>query len=254
MENLLYFLISFALMALFFFVMAFIFLFMLQKNMKWVAVVAAGFIYCAAIFTGLYLATANTAGQDLGSYYSQEMRKNMDRALEEAAKKGASQEELAMVKSNIDLLIIKPLFAWTVISMAFLVFLVYFIVRLYALNKYGIADGMPPFEFWRIPEPVIWLLIACMGVLVFNKTMIKNQQAWDIAYNAVFMLAAVYFSAGLSVASYMFIKHKVAWPVKFFFYLMLVLWSFLGIIVILTGVLDTWFNFRKLEKGGLIWK
>jgi uncharacterized protein YybS (DUF2232 family) len=94
----------------------------------------------------------------------------------------------------------------------------------------------------------MWALIACMAALVFNN-MIKDPLAMGVAYNGLFVLAAVYFTAGLAVVSYLFIKHKVAWPAKFFFYLMLVLWSFLGIIVILAGVLDTWFNFRKLEKG-----
>jgi uncharacterized protein YybS (DUF2232 family) len=250
MENLIYFLLSFGLMALFFFVMAFIFLFMLRKNKKWIAVISAGFIYCAAVSAGAYFSAKNAAGQDLGAYFTGEMSKNMDRALAEAAKKGASPEELKVLKTSAEMMVIKPFPAWVLISTAFLIFLVYFIVRLYALNRYGIADGMPAFEFWRIPEPVMWALIACMAVSVF-KTMAPNKVVQDIAFNGLFVLGAVYFMAGMSVVSYLFIKYKTPWPMKFFFYLMLVLWSFLGIIMILAGMLDTWFNFRKLEKGAV---
>jgi uncharacterized protein YybS (DUF2232 family) len=253
MENLLYFLISFGLMALFFFVMAFIFLFMLRKNNKWTAVIAAGFIYCFAVFGGMYAFAKISTGQDMIKYSFDEMQKNTDRALEEAGKKGASPEEIALARKSLEMMVIKPFAGWVVISTAFIIFLVYFIIRLYALNRYGIADGMPPFELWRIAEPVMWLLIACMSALVFKK-MINNPLVDSIAYNLLFVLAAVYFTAGLSVVSYLFIKYKVPWPAKFFFYLMLVLWSFLGIIIILNGMLDTWFNFRKLEKGGLTWK
>jgi len=221
---------------------------MLRKNQKWTAVIAAGFIYCIAAGAGVYILEKQVSGQDVAKYLADDMQKKIDTGLAEAAKKGATAQDLALIRSSADMFIIKPFPAWMIISAAFLVFLVYFIVRLYALNKYGTADGMPPFELWRIPEPVMWALIACMAALVFNN-MIKDPLAMGVAYNGLFVLAAVYFTAGLAVVSYLFIKHKVAWPAKFFFYLMLVLWSFLGIIVILAGVLDTWFNFRKLEKG-----
>jgi uncharacterized membrane protein YeiB len=140
MENLVYFLISFGLMALFFFVMAAMFLFMLRKNQKWTIVIAAGFIYCIAVMSGVYVFTKNTTGQDLVKYTAAEMRKNMDTALETAGKKGSSAEELALVKSSMEMMVIKPFAAWLIISMAFLVFLVYFIIRLYALNRYGKAS------------------------------------------------------------------------------------------------------------------
>jgi uncharacterized protein YybS (DUF2232 family) len=247
-ENLIYFLISFGLMGLFFFVMAAIFLFMLRKKQKWTAVIAAGFIYCVAAGAGVYLLEKQVSGQDMGKYLADDMQKKIDAGLAEAAKKGATAQDLALIKSSAAMFVIRPFPAWIIISTAFLVFLVYFIVRLYALNKYGISDGMPPFELWRIPEPVMWALIACMGALVFSN-MIKIKPVIETAYNGLFILAAVYFTAGLAVVSYLFIKYKVSWPAKFFFYLMLVLWSILGIIVILGGVLDTWFNFRKLEKG-----
>ena len=249
MENLVYFIISFGLMALFFITMALIFLFMLRKNFKWIAVISAGFIYCLVVFAGMYFFTQKAAGEDLVKYSANEMQKNMDRALDEAGKKGASPQELAFVKSSIETMVIKPFPAWTLISAAFLIFLVYFIIRLNALNKYGIDDGMPPYEFWVLPEQVMWALIACMSVLVFQ-ALVKNQLIQDIAYNGIFVFGAIYFTAGLSVISYLFVKYKAPWMARFFFYLMLVLWSFLGIIVILAGMLDTWFNFRKLEKGG----
>lgn len=253
MENLVYFLISFGLMGMFFFVMAAIFLFMLRKNSKWYATVIAGFIYCAVAAGGTYMLAQITSGQDVISYTKAEMQKNLDKTLAEAEKKGATKEDIAMIKNGMEMFVLKPLPAWALISAAFLVFLVYFVVRLYALNKYGITDGMPPFELWRIPEQVMWAMIACMSALVFNGV-IKNQVVFDIAYNLAFILAAVYFAAGLAVSSYMFIKYKVPAPAKFFFYLLLVIWSFSGIIVILAGMLDTWFNFRKLEKGGTAWK
>ena len=39
---------------------------------------------------------------------------------------------------------------------------------------------------------------------------------------------------------------------KIIIYAIIVLW-FLGLII-LVGVVDTWFNFRKIEKGGKAWK
>ena len=240
-------------MGLFFFVMAFIFLFMLRKNLRWYFIIAAGFIYCAVIAAGMYAYTKKATGQDLIQYTAAEMKKSFDMSLEELAKKGATADDLAMVRGSYEAFVSRPMAAWVLISAAFLIFLVYFVIRLYALNKYGISDGMPPFEVWRLPEPVMWACIACMGTLVF-KDMLKAEAVQYAAYNGLFVFSAVYFTAGLAVVSYLFIKYKVPPFAKFMFYLLLVIWSFLGIIVILAGMLDTWFNFRKLENGGSVWK
>ncbi len=236
-------------MAVFFFAMAAMFLFLLKKKLKWHIIILAGLAYVAIAGFALFSGQKNS---ETGGAV-QEMKKSFAAGLEEAAQRGASPDYIAAAASAFDNFVIRPLAAWLIISAVFIVFLVYLVVRLYALNRYGISDGMPHFELFKPPEAVMWTFIFSMAVLAAEK-FIPLKEPVEIAYNAMFVLAAVYFTAGLSVASFLFIKYKVPQPVRFFFYLCLVLWSFLGIIVMFTGMLDTWFDFRKLGRGGVAWK
>jgi uncharacterized protein YybS (DUF2232 family) len=253
MENLIYFFISFSIMGLFFAGLGFLYLFLLRKNKKWIFVITAGFVYCAAVLIAFYAFAKNTAGQDIIQYSSDQMQKSLDKSLDDLKQKGLSPQEVQSAKWQAETFIIRPYAAWVVISVAFVVFLVYFVVRLYALNKYGVQDGMPPFEMWHAGEWVMWCLLAIMFTLIF-KGMIKNVLAQNLAYNGAFLLANVYFVAGLAVTSFLFVKFKVPGLARIMFYVMLVIWPYLSAIMILTGVLDTWFNFRRIDKGGAIWK
>jgi uncharacterized protein YybS (DUF2232 family) len=181
------------------------------------------------------------------------MQKNLNSVLSDAQKKGATQEEISLIKTSTEIFLIKPFAAWSIVSVIFIVFLNYFVVRLYALKKYNINDGMPPFELWYLDKKMIWALLACLFIVVFQN-MIKNGVIQDIAYNGVFVLVNIYFAEGLAVCAFLFIKYKAPGPMQFFFYLMIVIWSFLMAVIILGGILDTWFNFRKIEKGGAIWR
>lgn len=251
-----------------FFLMAAIFLFMLKKKLKWPVIIAAGFVYYAVINGGMIFLAAGAAKQDIAAFSMSEVKKSVDITLEAAKEKGAAAEELEIMKNAAEWLFIKPFFALNIIGAFFLVFLVYFIVRLYALNRYGIQDDMPPFELWRAGEPLIWALIACLVPLVVPFKQV-NAPISAVAYNAVVVLVSLYFTLGLSVISFLFIKYRVPVFLKTVFYIFVVMWSFLGIImiaagkfewvlfgiiIVLTGILDTWFNFRKLEKGVFPWK
>jgi uncharacterized protein YybS (DUF2232 family) len=252
-ETLIYFLISLLILLLFFFAMDGMFLTLLRRGKKWKFILTAGFIYCIVIITPFLIMTKKATGSGLVQYAASEMQKNMDLALADAQKKGATPEEIAVIKTSTEIFLIKPFAAWAIVSVLFMVFLNYFVVRLYALKKYNITDEMPPFELWFLDEKIIWALLACLFTVLFQNV-IKNALIQDIAYNGIFVLANVYFAAGLAVCAFMFVKYKVPGPVRFFFYLMIVIWSFLMALLVLAGILDTWFNFRKIEKGGTIWR
>jgi len=68
----------------------------------------------------------------------------------------------------------------------------------------------------------------------------------DIAVNLLVILASYYFFIGAAVANYLMIKAKTPRFLQFLVILGVLLWSPASIIIMLTGVLDTWFNFRKI--------
>jgi len=42
---------------------------------------------------------------------------------------------------------------------------------------------------------------------------------------------------------------------QFFIYAIIIMWTGLSFVIILAGIFDTWFNFRKIERrGDLLWK
>jgi len=120
-------------------------------------------------------------------------------------------------------------------------------------RKYGIKSEMKSFELWYLDESVIWVLIIGISVILLKKYL-PAEWMYYAGLNAAFVLANIYFFAGMGILSFMLKKHKVPALLQFLAYMGVIFFMYLTLAIVFVGVFDTWFNFRKIEKGGNIWR
>ena len=97
------------------------------------------------------------------------------------------------------------------------------------------------FRFWQLPDKLIWLTILT-GIMVFLPVTLLN----IIAGNLLLLLSLTYCFQGFSITVFFMNKWNVPIFIRSFIYVILIFQSFGTAILLMTGVADTWLNFRKL--------
>ncbi|MFH1727632.1 MAG: DUF2232 domain-containing protein [Pseudomonadota bacterium] len=94
------------------------------------------------------------------------------------------------------------------------------------------------------PDYMIWLVISCMFIFSLQ-WLLDIEFISRLGYNIVIFAAVIYFFQGLSICTF-YIKK---WKFSLFFRILSYIVMFLHyLIVILIGILDHWFDFRKIRK------
>lgn len=99
------------------------------------------------------------------------------------------------------------------------------------------------YQFWQLPEKIIWPvigagLLALLPIPLFRITGI----------NILVLLSIVYCFQGLSIAVFFMNKWNVPLLLRSFFYVMVIIQSFGTIVLLVFGIGDIWFDFRKLKQ------
>jgi uncharacterized protein YybS (DUF2232 family) len=103
-------------------------------------------------------------------------------------------------------------------------------------------DVWPRYRFWQLPDRLIWLGIGS-AVLTFT----LSGAVRDIAVNLLIVLSVVYCFQGFAVCVFFMNRWKVPLLIRSFIYVMIVFQSFGTLLLLVAGVADTWFDFRKLN-------
>lgn len=252
-ETIFSFILTFAVLLIFFGGLDFMILLLIKKNVKWPLIITAGIMYFAVIFFGFYTLAKQASGHDMTQYISAELNNSLDIIAAQQKKLGASETEIQELRKTYDLFVIKTFPAWAFISALFMVFLNYLVVRLFAFRKYGVKSEIKSFELWYLNEAVVWVLIAGLTGMLLRKYL-PAEWMYYAALNIVFVFFNVYFFTGMGIMSFMLKKYKSPPFLQIIAYMAVIFFIQLTVVVVLAGVLDTWFNFRKIEKGGKIWK
>lgn len=99
------------------------------------------------------------------------------------------------------------------------------------------------YQFWQLPEKIIWLVIAS-GLL----TILPIQLVRTVSLNVLILLSMIYSFQGLSIAVFFMNKWKVPLLLRSFLYVMIIFQSFGTILLLVFGIGDIWFDFRKLKQ------
>jgi uncharacterized protein YybS (DUF2232 family) len=98
-------------------------------------------------------------------------------------------------------------------------------------------------RYWQLPEKLIWVVIGA-GILA----MLPMQIIRPIGINSLVLLSIVYCFQGISIAVFFMNKWNVPILLRSFFYVMIIFQSLGTIILLILGIADIWFDFRKLKQ------
>ncbi len=241
--------LSMLVMIPFFTVMGFIMLFLIRKRSRWQFVIAAGMIYCLAALFLFVSAEKKRTGHSLAVFLEAELSAGVEAASEKQMEAGLGPVDTEAFKNIVRNFIIKPIYAWMLVSAGFTVLIMYLFVSFYAVRRYGIEQSMPQFEKWRAGEPAAWLLIASLAIVLFPK-IFSAEALRTAAVNVLVVMANLYFLTGLAVSMGLMIKFRVPPIFRYVFFAMIFFFANVAVLIVLTGVLDTWFNFRDKKTGG----
>ncbi len=115
-----------------------------------------------------------------------------------------------------------------------------------ALGRYGFAyRGLAPFAEWKAPFVLVWIFAAGLaGALISTGSL----RGW--AANLLFAACVIYFAQGLSILAWQFRKRGFSLIVRTLFYsaAVLLVFPFFMVATTGTGLFDTWFDFRGLDR------
>ena len=106
-----------------------------------------------------------------------------------------------------------------------------------------LSDDGVRLDLWCAPEWLVWSLITS-GFGVF----LGEGWALSLSLNAVLVISAVYFFNGMSIILFYFNKHNVSSVVRVIVYMLIAIQQLLMVLIVLAGIFDQWFDFRKLKK------
>lgn len=110
----------------------------------------------------------------------------------------------------------------------------------------GEAEELSRLGAWRAPFGFVWVFAAGLAGTLTGRT------PWmEAGANLLLLGSAVYLVQGLGVLTGQFRKRKVPYAAQILFFAVAVLlvFPFFLIMAVSTGLFDTWFDFRRLERA-----
>ncbi|MCD4812102.1 YybS family protein [bacterium] len=117
--------------------------------------------------------------------------------------------------------------------------------RLFPLLS-GATRSIPPFTHWGAPEKTIWFLLGTLSLVVLGSRT-HTWIAW-LSLNSLIVMGGLYLFIGLAVVMFYLEKRKIP---RIFKVLLVALLGFVPammIFIILIGVFDTWWDWRKIRQ------
>jgi len=103
----------------------------------------------------------------------------------------------------------------------------------------------PPFHRFKLPFQSIWFFLGGFGLLL-----LENRQLFPVALNVFSVMAFLYLVQGIAIVMYHMNRFRLGRIPRIIFWLMFLLTIvFTGIVLVLLGLLDTWFDLRAGTPG-----
>lgn len=174
----------------------------------------------------------------------------MDRVIELEQKSGLEGEEVFFLKENASAIISQVIGlapSLCILMTFFLVSLNTFLMRRWKALE-NTFPGWGDFSLWRLGERAIWIPIGG-GVLFFlNHYLFRRAVLEQVVLNLLLVMASVYFFQGISILIYFF-RRRFPPLMRMAVYLMILLFlQLVGVLIVVLGLFDFWFDFRKLKK------
>ena len=211
--------------------------------------VARIMIWTTAINLMLFVVAALTfaalSGVNIHSLAVTEINGSISQALTIYEKAGVKGEELEAMKKSMSMAAALISRIYPALMTVMLMVMAGFnlaLIRRFA-GRTGYEVKLENFNDFRMPEQIIWLLIAAGFALLSSNPVINTP-----ALNLVVVLSVFYFLQGLAVL--LTIIARLAYPgvIRIGLYMMLLFQPYLAALVALFGMFDLWGDFRTPRK------
>ncbi|MDH3393597.1 MAG: YybS family protein [Desulfobulbaceae bacterium] len=194
----------------------------------------------------LWVAFWSTYGTLTQTHPYQEMLAGMDKSLSSAGELYQSDTSLSLtdkenIQNTIQILrdflreIAPALLAITAIATVWFNML----MGQWLINRsLPLRATWPPFSEWRLPEPLIWVVIIS-GIA----TILPVAETNTIGLNVLLASGALYFFQGIAVLAKLFAKWSVPRPMQAFLFAIAILQGAGFVVLAALGVADIWVNF-----------
>jgi uncharacterized protein YybS (DUF2232 family) len=220
----------------------------LLKGLRPRSAVLTGAATMALLAAALFFLGHGERGQGPGSlrgYFSQDTFEQEWKVDSQAAvKMGVSQERMDGFKEDYRKYFYNLFPAWVAVWCLTWGLLAYYAAS-FALARLTLrVPKAKAFREWVVPEPLIFGLIASGLAKVLAP---KGEWLDLLGSNLLLFFAALYLLGGLSIVSFFFHKWRLPATLRVLSYVLLVQLTLDPLCIL--GVLDVWFDFRKLKSA-----
>lgn len=103
-------------------------------------------------------------------------------------------------------------------------------------------EAWPGYRTWQLPDRLIWL-----GITATLCAFLPIAPLRAVCVNLLILMSIIYCFQGLAIFVYYMNKWNVPLLFRSFLYVMIIFQSFGTVLLLVSGVADTWFDFRKLN-------
>jgi uncharacterized protein YybS (DUF2232 family) len=216
----------------------------LLRGFKPRGVVLIGTVTLAFFLAAMLLLIQANLRQDTFPFFQQNIDESWKSLTLQFANRGLSPENIEVAKVFIQKYFYYSLPAWLVLNSLFMGLLAYYLASAFLVRVTARVSRPIAFREWVVPEPLVFGLIA--GGLL--KIAFKENSPMDIVgNNFLVFFVGLYTLSGLSIVSFFFHKWRLPAAIRILSYLVLLNLIFETICCF--GVLDIWFDFRKLKSA-----
>ena len=111
------------------------------------------------------------------------------------------------------------------------------------IPKFTSYRPWPDHQTWRLPDKLIWLFIG--GAII---TILPLVPFRIVGSNLLICMGLIYIFQGFAVLSFFLHKWNVPQVVRFLLYAMMLFQSFGTVLLLIIGIIEVWFDLRRLKK------
>ncbi len=209
-----------------------------EKTVLYTSAAAMGSTVLALVF---YSAVSHTAVTALVSDY---VSQNLQLTLKLYRNMGVSQENIDLIAKSLDHIqyyLVRMLPSIMAVSTLFAAWVNLLLARSLLRAKTQAAVDFGTLNHWQAPEHLVWGVIGCGTLLL-----VAGSAGRLIGLNGLLVLMTVYLFQGLAIVAFFFEKKHFPRMFRIFLYTLIAVQQMLLLIIIVVGLFDTWFNFRKI--------
>ncbi len=216
----------------------------LLRGFKPRVVVLMGAATLAVFLGALFLFMQSALKQDTLPMFQQYFAEAWKNQAQWMTSSGVAADKIAMLREIIEKYFFQAFPSWIAVNCLILGLLAYYLATAILSRVTTRVSKAIAFREWVIPEPLVFGLIIG-GIL---KLFFRENSALDIlGNNFLVFFVGLYTLGGLSIISFFFHKWRLPGFMRLFSYIVLL--NLVFETVCCFGVLDVWFDFRKLKAA-----